>query len=59
MAVKSLTLLALFSMISYSQVQAAFNSLGNGVVRIELTKHIQPHVDIEDLEESEAVDEHL
>lgn len=52
MAVKaSLAVLAILNLISINQVQTAFNKVSQGVVRIELTKHFQPHQEIEDLEE--------
>lgn len=51
MAVKSLAVLAILNLISISNVRAAYNKVSNGVVRIELTKHLQPHHEIEELEE--------
>ena len=56
MAVKSLAVLALLSLVSFDQVQAVFNNVGNGLVRIELTKHYQPHHEIEDIEEDAETD---
>lgn len=34
-----------------SQSSATFNKVSNGVVRIELEKHYQPHFEVVDLEE--------
>jgi len=56
MAVKSLAVCALLLI---SSSMAAFNKVGNGVVRIELTKHYQPHYDIEDIEEKAEEDDQI
>ena len=56
MAAKSLAVLALLSLITLDQVYAAYNQVGNGLVRIELTKHYQAHQEIEDLEEDAEED---
>lgn len=57
MAVKyTLAILAVLNLVTFDQVRAAFNKVSNGVVRIELTKHFQPHHEIEDLEEDAEAD---
>lgn len=56
MAVKSIAVCALLLV---SQTMAAFNQVANGVVRIELTKHYQPHFDIEDIEEKAEEDDQI
>jgi len=43
-------------MLTNSLTWATYNKVGQGVVRIELTKQYVPHVEITDLEESEAED---
>jgi len=40
-------------MLQNSVSLAAYNKVGQGVVRIELTKQYIPHVEVTDLEESE------
>ena len=51
MAVKSLAILAILSLVSLDQVRAALSAASNKVVRIELSKQYIPHHEIEELEE--------
>lgn len=43
-------------MLTNSLSWAAYNKVGEGIVRIELTKQYVPHVEITELEESETAD---
>jgi len=43
-------------MLTNSFTWATYNKVGEGVIRIELTKQYVPHVEFTDLEESEAED---
>lgn len=59
MAVKKVAILALLGLISSDQVNATFNQVSQGVVRIELERHTQPHHEIEEVEESAEEDDQI